>query len=249
VAVIDYTLNGDTVNFDASASTDSDGTIVEYKWDFGDETTGSGATVSHLFGLGSFSVTLTTLDDAGGIALFNQLINIEQPTACIGGGPSSTECNPTITPSKIVTLNIDRTTVFRWLPQKNGKVKRVKIYFGSPVDGDWSAFDNLQVIVYRGKTIMATAPISPISNSWVWSSQLIAQNGQDLTFDTSTDLYFGLTVKVPTGASPAPGYSLGSFEVNQNPSYYYKNLYMPYGESWGMVTSRQVAAILEYIAQ
>jgi PKD repeat protein len=55
-----------TVNFDASASADPDGSIVNYVWNFGDNGSGSGATVSHAFvAAGTFTVTLTVTDNGG----------------------------------------------------------------------------------------------------------------------------------------------------------------------------------------
>lgn len=68
-AKIDFTQNGDTINFDASGSTDSDGTIVDYRWDFGDGSTGSGVGVSHQFANGNYPVTLTVSDETNGIAI------------------------------------------------------------------------------------------------------------------------------------------------------------------------------------
>ena len=53
------------VNFDATSSYDPDGTIVSYNWEFGDYTTGSGATTSHTFGVGTYPVRLTVTDDDG----------------------------------------------------------------------------------------------------------------------------------------------------------------------------------------
>lgn len=53
---------------DASASTDSDGNIVAYDWDFGDSSTGSGPTASHVFAIGgTYSVSVTVTDDRGGV--------------------------------------------------------------------------------------------------------------------------------------------------------------------------------------
>ncbi len=57
---------GDTVSFDASASSDPDGTIVSYAWEFGDGSTGSGQFVTHAFtSSGSYSVKLTVTDNQG----------------------------------------------------------------------------------------------------------------------------------------------------------------------------------------
>jgi alpha-tubulin suppressor-like RCC1 family protein len=52
--------------FDGSASTDPDGTITDYSWDFGDGSAlGSGPTLTHQFAaVGSYTVTLTVTDDA-----------------------------------------------------------------------------------------------------------------------------------------------------------------------------------------
>ena len=50
-----------------STSTDSDGTIVSSAWDFGDTTTGTGATTSHTYAAaGTYNVTLTVTDNRSG---------------------------------------------------------------------------------------------------------------------------------------------------------------------------------------
>jgi PKD repeat protein len=56
-----------SITFDASGSSDSDGTIASYAWNFGDGSLGSGMKVSHIYGTtGSFTATLTVTDNRGG---------------------------------------------------------------------------------------------------------------------------------------------------------------------------------------
>ena len=52
-----------TFSFNASASTDPDGNSLDFSWDFGDGTTGTGSPVTHVFDSpGMFMVTLTVSD-------------------------------------------------------------------------------------------------------------------------------------------------------------------------------------------
>jgi PKD repeat protein len=56
----------ESIDFNASESTDSDGTIVEYIWDFGDGTYDSGMRVTYTYpNYGTFNVTLGVIDDEG----------------------------------------------------------------------------------------------------------------------------------------------------------------------------------------
>jgi PKD repeat protein len=54
------------ITFDGSKSSDSDGTIMKWFWDFGDNTSGTGKTVAHTFSqAGNYTITLTVTDDDG----------------------------------------------------------------------------------------------------------------------------------------------------------------------------------------
>jgi PKD repeat protein len=57
---------GLSCSFDGRSSSDPDGSVASYAWNFGDGTTGSGATPQHAFGsAGTYTVTLTVKDDGG----------------------------------------------------------------------------------------------------------------------------------------------------------------------------------------
>lgn len=71
------TCTGRACSFDASASSDAEGPLAGYDWDFGDGTTASGATASHTFGAdGSFDVVLTVTDAAGGTDTETQAVDV-----------------------------------------------------------------------------------------------------------------------------------------------------------------------------
>ena len=65
------------VTFSGSPSTDPDGSIASYAWDFGDGTTGSGATPSHTYAAdGSYTVKLTVSDDKGATGVSSQSVSV-----------------------------------------------------------------------------------------------------------------------------------------------------------------------------
>ena len=108
-AVFTYSCGGFTCSFDASGSSDPDGTITSYSWVFGDGTTGSGATVSHTYAAGgAYVVTLTVADNGGSTATETQSVTVNSPpvasftTACTGvacnfNGSASSDSDGTIT--------------------------------------------------------------------------------------------------------------------------------------------------------
>jgi hypothetical protein len=108
---------GSATSFDGSQSTDSDGTITRYEWDFGDGSTlpDGGPAPTHTYAAaGSYTVTLTVTDNAGCSMAF---VFTGQTASCVGGSAARTTRTltvpaptPTITTSttslKITALNI-----------------------------------------------------------------------------------------------------------------------------------------------
>jgi len=65
------------VSFDASASSDPDGTISRFEWDFGDGGRGSGPNVKHSYrGLGVYEVTLTVTDNEGASNATSRILTV-----------------------------------------------------------------------------------------------------------------------------------------------------------------------------
>ena len=74
----DQTVAANTsVTFDASASYDTDGAIVGYEWDFGDETEGTEMTTNHTYTKpGTYIVTLNVRDEEGNIGTDTMTVTV-----------------------------------------------------------------------------------------------------------------------------------------------------------------------------
>ncbi|WP_268793631.1 PKD domain-containing protein [Serinicoccus chungangensis] len=99
VASFDVACEGAVCDFDAGASSDSDGEIARYAWDFGDGTSaGAGEVVSHTYAVGgSYEVTLVVTDDRGESATVSQQVSVDvpnvEPTAELTVGCSGLDCD------------------------------------------------------------------------------------------------------------------------------------------------------------
>ena len=86
---------GSSITFDSSGSTDPDGTIVSYAWDFGDGNTGTGSSPAHTYQSdGTFTVELMVTDDSDATHSATTTATITPapiaPNADAGGPYSST---------------------------------------------------------------------------------------------------------------------------------------------------------------
>ncbi len=82
-AAFTYTVEGLTASFDASGSSDPDGVLVGYDWDFGDGVTDTGLSVTHAYAqAGSYNVTLVVSDSAGATGSKAQEVTVtDRPVA------------------------------------------------------------------------------------------------------------------------------------------------------------------------
>ena len=87
-----YENPGIAVTFDASGSSDPDGTLAGYHWDFGDGAAASGKIVTHQYQTGGdYTATLTVTDNDGATAT-------DTAIAHITGGADTTPPTITLTP-------------------------------------------------------------------------------------------------------------------------------------------------------
>lgn len=110
-AAFTATVNGAQIGFDASTSSDPDGSIVDYSWDFGDGTTGSGVTASHTYSsYGDYLVRLTVTDDYGAQTTTSQLVTPNIPnqlpvasfTASLAGRTVNLDASASYDPDGII---------------------------------------------------------------------------------------------------------------------------------------------------
>lgn len=93
-------------DFDASASSDSDGTVDSYSWNFGDGNSATGVNASHTFSAGgTFSVVLTVTDNEGASDTSTQSVAVVDPNGPTTGGFTETNLSPAA--GEILSFTID----------------------------------------------------------------------------------------------------------------------------------------------
>lgn len=84
-----------TCSFNATTSSDTDGTIASYTWSFGDGTTGTGATVNHTYAAAdTYTVTLTVTDNEGATGTASQSVTAAAPPDSTASYTTSTSYTP-----------------------------------------------------------------------------------------------------------------------------------------------------------
>jgi hypothetical protein len=81
-AAFTSTCSVQSCSFDASGSSDPDGTVNQYTWDFGDGSSGSGSSANHTFaGSGTFPVRLTVADNGGATDSVTHEVSVSAPVS------------------------------------------------------------------------------------------------------------------------------------------------------------------------
>lgn len=140
------------VSLDASASTDSDGSISRYAWEFGDGETGEGRTVRHTYSAeGSYTVRLTVTDDDGASATVAQNVQVER----------NVEGTGLLAPIRTATCG----ELYRRLRDAEGQDLVALVRGGNLIcvsDLQWTEDRSLQVIVSREQNAITVAEAVPL---------------------------------------------------------------------------------------
>jgi PKD repeat protein len=80
--ITSISCSGLSCSYSGSGSSDSDGSITGYAWDFGDGGTATGVTANHSYAAtGNYTVTLTVTDNGGATDDASQNITVNEPSA------------------------------------------------------------------------------------------------------------------------------------------------------------------------
>lgn len=125
------------VTFDASASYDPDGEIVEYLWDFGDGNTGRGKYASHTYSeAGNYQVQLKVRDDSGledAVSFAYHEIRVNEPPVLVARHPER------ITPGESVKVDLSESY------DPNGG----SLQYYWKLDGEWTSGASQKEFVFR----------------------------------------------------------------------------------------------------
>lgn len=122
-AAFSSAVSGSSASFNGGASTDPDGSVATYAWDFGDGGSGSGVAPAHTYAApGTYTVTLQVTDDEN---CSNLQIGTGQVFSCNG--------SPAAIVSRAITIPAARPLTLRFASAKQvkskGSSKRIRVRF------------------------------------------------------------------------------------------------------------------------
>jgi PKD repeat protein len=158
VASFTYSCVNLACTFDATASTDADGSITSYAWAFGDGGVGAGVQPGHSFpAAGTYGVTLQVTDNGGATGSVTQQVTVSAPssgTVSIGGLTSSTASRNGGWTATVTIRVVD------------GALATVS---GATVTGSWSTGATSTCTTGAGGTCAVTLNVSKKVASVTWS--------------------------------------------------------------------------------
>jgi MYXO-CTERM domain-containing protein len=131
---------GKSISFDGSGSSDPDGTIASWHWDFGDGNTATGQSVAHTFTGGTDrTVTLTVVDNSGAIDVDTAFVKVNLPPTAEAGPAHYADPGEIVTFSGLGSTDSDGTIVlYRWDFGDSGQGSGASVTHQYAVGGDYT---------------------------------------------------------------------------------------------------------------
>ncbi len=200
-------VTGQSVTFNASGSTDSQGTITDYRWDLNgsgkyETDTGTSPTLTHAFeGPGTYVVGLETTDSTGAIARTTHTLTVTQ-------APPS---KPALTLSGASGETLDRRQhrLHQSTERERGRLHRERQHTSDPLSSIKNiVFPSLSGYSGGGGTLTAT----PFQSTYGWSGAGASASGaQPVTVTNNAGLSSSSSFEVVPDTSAPSG---GALSVN-----------------------------------
>jgi len=194
---------GDTIIFDASGSSDPDGEIASYKWDFGDGTSGDGVITTHAYTThGTYTVKLTVTDDKGDTGSASRVITVlkkgepppppvnKRPVASFTFSPESPKTGERVTFDASASYDPDgEITLYHWELEKGSIRTGVRVTYIFRKAGSYpvtlTVEDDQGARSSETKTVtVAETPNKPPIPLFTFTPQ-DPELGEQITFDAS----------------------------------------------------------------
>lgn len=192
------------VAFDAGTSTDSDGTISAYAWEFGDGSTGTGKTaVKKYAAAGQYNVKLTVTDNRGGNATVTRQVTAIAPNVLPTAAFGSTVTNLAVAFDAAGSTDSDGTiSSYAWEygdgATGTGKTSTRTYAAAGSYDVKLTVTDNRGGTATVTRTVTATnpAPSKPsASNTGVPAGTALTVRNGDLTITTAGTVIDGMDIR------------------------------------------------------
>ncbi len=165
--------------FDASRSTDPDGNIDIYSWDFGDGSSETGDTVYHSYdSADTYTVTLTVIDECG-----DSLTNDKNVEVAEGGGEGGCDNNVPYL-EKEVDITISEGECAGYIDGGSGDFRLYN--YGGGVEFTIDIYDDNMNLIKSGVSILSGGQWTPVDITWPSNDTVICHvknsGGSDVHF-------------------------------------------------------------------
>lgn len=156
-------------------------------------------------------------------------------TTCAGW---STDCAATTygTNNYIISSG-DHTDGYRWAATRDGTATRIRFRCADYHDSVAN-----KVALYSGTTLIGTATVTHADNTWVWSTALVVEGGQSLTFAQNAVLRICMAID----DANVNGFQMSYSTAGSGNWWDYSTTYAPATITWSSAELYAVAIQLEY---